>query len=507
MWTLIFIGIAAFLRLYRIGELAEFLGDQGRTMLLMKQFMEGGVVPLVGPTTLSGHHLGPIFYYLLAPGYLVFGGEPLGMSIWMATLGILSVLILYLVSRQMFGVWPARAVSLLWAVSPNIVQADRTIWEPNMVPLFSLLFVYVLYTLHRKWSRWLWAALGAVCGVLVQLHYPNVFFIGLLGIYMIGAITVRIHKARDVIPAVLFWLIGFIITLLPFLWYEYTVGFRDITGIAAVMASGGGAPVGKRVMASLWLEYATRVLGRAVPMMSLIPSGVALVLWAGFTLMHPTKKNIFLSVWLFLGLTPMARFSWIVHDHYLYFLLPVPFLMIASLLSAIRGPFVRIAAAGAVVLACFFQLAQLDVFKPGRGDIPRTRQAVKYVRSLVGDASFSFTLINSKSFSDLHYRYYMDQAGLTPQPITGSFDMLVLICDQPDCPSPKTLIKDRELQVLCYEARCEGLYPKITLFNQWQYTTMKIVKLHRSIDAVVYLFKRPVPFNLSDGLPRAYLVQ
>lgn len=176
-WKLGIIYIATILRVYRLDSLTEFLGDQGRTMLVMRRFIEDGIIPLSGPTTLSGHSLGPVFYYLLAPGYLVSQG-PFGVSMWVALLGVLSVVVLYRTVHLVFGIWPARVVSLLWAVSPVIVAADRVIWEPNLVPLWSLLFVYLLYRAYREWHGYLWMGVGIAVGILVQLHYPNVFFFG-----------------------------------------------------------------------------------------------------------------------------------------------------------------------------------------------------------------------------------------------------------------------------------------------------------------------------------------
>jgi len=278
VWKLGIVILAALLRTYRIEALTEFLGDQGRTMLIMRDFIELGVVPLAGPTTLSGHHVGPMFYYLLAPGYVIFDGSPVGVSLWMAIFGVVAVWVLYETAKNMFGLFPARAVSLLWVVSPHLIASDRVIWEPNMVPLFVLLSVYLLYRAHTMWFRGVWVALGGALGVLVQLHYPNMFFVALLGLYLVGSLLLRLRKFREVVAAGSWWLAGFIAVLLPFLWYEYTVGFGDLRGIATVMASGGGAFVGKRVMAELWLEYAFRVFGRALPFMSRITAAILVCL-------------------------------------------------------------------------------------------------------------------------------------------------------------------------------------------------------------------------------------
>jgi hypothetical protein len=507
VWKLGIVILAALLRTYRIEALTEFLGDQGRTMLIMRDFIERGVVPLAGPTTLSGHHVGPMFYYLLAPGYVIFDGSPVGVSLWMAIFGVVAVWVLYETAKNMFGLFPARAVSLLWVVSPHLIASDRVIWEPNMVPLFVLLSVYLLYRAHTMWFRGVWVALGGALGVLVQLHYPNMFFVALLGLYLVGSLLLRLRKFREVVAAGSWWLAGFIAVLLPFLWYEYTVGFGDLRGIATVMASGGGAFVGKRVMAELWLEYAFRVFGRALPFMSRITAAILVCLWVGFTMSRPTKKNILLTVWFFAGLTPMARFSWVVYDHYLFFLVPVPFLMIASVLSAVRQRAHCYVAVCIIGVSVALQLSKTDLLGPGRNDIARVSTAVERIRDVVNTSRFSFTLIRSDSFSDLHYRYFMKRIGLRPEPITDAYSDLVLVCDQSDCPTPKTLMKEEEVQVLCFEEYCQGLYPKIPLFREWEYLTYREVNSSREIGGRIYVFKRRPKGNTLRGLDDEYLVQ
>src|SRR5512135_3394681 len=84
-WIIAILAVAAAVRFWHIGELTEFLGDQGRTMMILSEWVRTGVAPLAGPTTLTGQHLGPMFYYLILPGY---PGGPLGVAMWSALIGV-----------------------------------------------------------------------------------------------------------------------------------------------------------------------------------------------------------------------------------------------------------------------------------------------------------------------------------------------------------------------------------------------------------------------------------
>lgn len=468
-WKIGIICISFFLRVFRLESLTEFLGDQGRTMLVMRDFLEGGTIPLIGPSTLSGHNLGPVFYYLLAPGYI---GGPVGMSLLMVLYGVLAVFFLYEVSYLMFGKWPARLSSLLWAVSPLIIYADRVIWEPNLVPFFSVLFVYLLYKGHGRWHYGTWASLGAVAGVLIQLHYPNVFFVGLTLLYFIGSVVLRHQAVVRVCKAGLWWVLGFVVAMSPFLIYEYTHGFENIGGIASIIVGSTGLALGKRAMLLHVVDYAFRVFGQALPYMKLTMAPWLIAAWICFVLFRPTRKNVFFSIWFFGGLVAMAKYTEVVYDHYLNFLTPVPFLVIGSVLHSVRNKRVKNIVGACVFFLCVLQLTHADIFARGNNDIARLDSVTAYIKSIVGEAPFSFTLIRSRSYSDLHYRYYMKVMNVTPVPFTDdSHQKFILICDHDDCPSVAEVTAMPEVPVLCYEEHCKEYYPKIPLMREWKYET------------------------------------
>ncbi len=487
-WRIGIISIAFFLRVFRIETLTEFLGDQGRTMLVMRDFLEKGIIPLAGPSTLSGHNLGPLFYYLLIPGYI---GGPVSMSVWMAIMGVAAVFFLYESVRLMFGTWPARLSALLWAVSPLIIVSDRVIWEPNLVPLFAVLFFYLLYRAHVRELRWVWAAIGAVVSILIQLHYPNIFFAGLTGVYLLGSVGIRHRSFSDAVRAGIWWIAGFVVLLLPFIVYEYSIGFTDITGVGSIMFGSGEQMPGKRVMLGHVVDYAFRVFGKSLPFMKLTLAPWLISAWIIFVLLYPSKKNIFFSLWFFGGLTAMARYTGIVYDHYLYFLTPVPFFIIGSVIGSVKKPQWSTIVSVVVALLCVIQLMKTDALSAGNSDIPRVRSAVGEIKTIAGNLPFSFTLTGSRSYSDLHYRYYMKGMDLNTVPVTDTgYPVFMLICDDRECPAVSDITAITELPVLCYEEHCSEFYPKLPLLTQWKYQRDVPVTVNGIVQGRVYVFER-----------------
>lgn len=427
--------LAAFLRLYRLEALTEFLGDQGRTSFILRQFP----LPLAGPTTLSGAHLGPVFYYLLAP----FGWNPIVTSIWMAILGVFAVYVLYKVVNILYGTNVALIVSILYAVAPIIVKQDRIIWEPNLVPLFAFLFCY--FILRKNWL-----GMGAATAVLVQLHYPNIFFIGLSGLILY----------RNV-KSMFKWLFGFALLLLPFMFYEYKNHFIDIQNIFHVMSSSSG--LGKRQIIGFIFEYSGRVFGFVLPYMS-HPIAIGLIsLWIVFLVFNVNKYNLFWTFWFLVGVISMARYNGVVYDHYLLFLLPPVLLTLAAVAKKFK------ALSYILVILILIQLFNTDIFSQGNNDIARTKNAVSDVINDANSQPFSFTLINSRSFSDLHYRYYFSTFGVSPEFVKNEmYSMFYLICDNSKCPPVAEVTEKQYIPVVCYDPHCAGDYGNIDM-TKWQF--------------------------------------
>ena len=120
-WLIILIIlISAFCRLYRIQDYMEFLGDQGRDVVIVRDFLKNGNLFFIGPQTSIGNmYLGPYYYYFfVAPGLLLANFNPVGPAIVVALLGILTVYLLFRFTKKWFNpaagyISPFRTLSLL----------------------------------------------------------------------------------------------------------------------------------------------------------------------------------------------------------------------------------------------------------------------------------------------------------------------------------------------------------------------------------------------------------
>src|SRR6266568_1185891 len=95
--------LAAFLRLYKIADYMTFLGDEGRDVLVVYNILHGHLT-LLGPTSsVGGFFLGPIYYYFMAPFLLLFNYNPVGPSVMIGLLGVITVWLVYYISKEFFN--------------------------------------------------------------------------------------------------------------------------------------------------------------------------------------------------------------------------------------------------------------------------------------------------------------------------------------------------------------------------------------------------------------------
>ncbi len=99
--------------------------------------MSHGHFVLVGPTTgLGGFFLGPLWYYVGLPGFLLSGGNPYGICLWIISLSCLAIPLYWYVSQKLFGgksekKWAVLSAFLL-ATIPGSIQASIFTWNVVM---------------------------------------------------------------------------------------------------------------------------------------------------------------------------------------------------------------------------------------------------------------------------------------------------------------------------------------------------------------------------------------
>lgn len=170
--------IALFLRTYRLDRLLGFYFDQGRDALVIWNLWHQQKLFLIGPTTgVEGIFLGPFYYYLIAPAYLVGGGNPVYPAVWLAVINVAGIALLYSLGKKYFGGPTGLVAATIVALSLNFVQAHRWLSNPAPLPLFAILVLgQLLGIVHGDKQWWRWAILGLTVGLGLQLEAASATF-------------------------------------------------------------------------------------------------------------------------------------------------------------------------------------------------------------------------------------------------------------------------------------------------------------------------------------------
>src|SRR3989344_632442 len=147
--SIILLGI--YLRLFNFSSTLNMDTDQGAAFLIADRIINDGNRLLVGPLTSIWqiNLLPPTYYYIIAFLYLIFRSEIL-VSLIFTFLGILNILLMFFLGREMFNTRTGLVGALLFSVSRVMVDYSRNIWEPHLVPLVVTLSLYLLIQSKRR---------------------------------------------------------------------------------------------------------------------------------------------------------------------------------------------------------------------------------------------------------------------------------------------------------------------------------------------------------------------
>jgi len=160
------------LRFWNIHLLQFFTYDQARDNLIVKRILVDHKWTLLGPqSSMRGVYLPPYYYYTLVPILWLSRLNPVGVDVYTASIGVLTVILMWYFCRQVFGQVPALMISALYATSPLIVELSHRAWNPNTQPLFILLSLFFWYRLWTtKKVRYLLFSSFSL-GYAINLHY------------------------------------------------------------------------------------------------------------------------------------------------------------------------------------------------------------------------------------------------------------------------------------------------------------------------------------------------
>lgn len=459
--------LAAFLRLYRIGDFMTFLGDEGRDVLVVKHILEGDLT-LLGPRASAGDFfLGPIYYYFMTPFLWLWNLDPVGPSIMVALLGVATVFLVYWLGSTFFNKMTGIIAALFYAISPLVIVYSRSSWNPNVMPFFTIITLILLYYAVIKKKYVFFLGVGILLGIIMQLHYLGTFVALIVAVFtLVGSALSEVKLSlRYVWRLILNYLtifFGFLLGFSPFLLFELRNGFPNSQNIFRFIVNPDRTQQLETKFGEIVFDVFVRVFGRLLvnfpeprhfdlydPLLVYFWR-IAIVIVAIISIvivvrMKDKVKMSLLVIWLFVGILSFGFYKKPIYDYYFGFLFPVPFLFVAYFLTSLfsNKQKVLVSRVAAVSLGIIMLIPNI-YFTPVRYEPNRQKDQVKgiaeFVLSKTNNEPFNFALVTGGN-SDHGYRYYFELNEMSPVTIENAIvdpqrnsvtDQLLVICEH-DC--------------------------------------------------------------------------
>ena len=185
--------LAFFLRIYRLPELLGFWYDQGRDALVIWDFIHNGKLFLIGPMMgFTGMFRGPWYYYLLTPFYYLGNGNPLWPSIFLVSVSVYSIYILYIVGRKIGGQTTGIFAAFITSISAYIIGASRWLSNPTPMLLIGILLIWSIFAFLEK-KKWALPLIAFLIGMGLNFGAAT-------EVYYIPALLIVFYLNRKILP-------------------------------------------------------------------------------------------------------------------------------------------------------------------------------------------------------------------------------------------------------------------------------------------------------------------
>jgi len=452
--------IASFCRLYRISEYMEFLGDQGRDVVIVRDFLKNGNLFFIGPQTSIGNmYLGPFYYYLIAPALLLANYNPVGPAIFVALLGVATAYLIYFVTKKWFNPNSAFIAAFLYAISPTAIKYSNFSWNPNIMPFFALLFIYLMTE-----KRYLWASIAfAMC---LNSHYLALLLLPIAFIIWLN------NSPRKYIKQTILAVVIFLLSLIPQLLFDLRHQGQNIKALTTFFTQRETTVNLKAykslpVIPSLFNQINTDLLaGKNITFGIIVSIGLFIGIIYLF-LKHRNQKFIYIVLWYLFGLIGLGLYKQHIYSHYFGFLFPVVFILMAYFLSKLP----KLLTIFLLIFLTLFSLLQNPFRWQPNYQLKTTIEIVNHIITKSANQDFNYALLSKMGYAFPYYlvenkHYFEIKDKLT--------DQLFVVCVpfQIDCQP----INNPEWGVAAFG------WAKID--EQWEINGIKIYKLIPNISGV-----------------------
>lgn len=456
---LIILLVGAFLRLYRISEYMTFLGDEGRDVIVVRRLLANFDLILIGPGTSIGNmYLGPLYYYMMALPLWLFDYSPVGPSVQVAILGVITIFMVWYITRKWFPVkginYAGLVASLLYAISPTVIIYSRSSWNPNVMPFFALLAVYSIWKVWKE-KAFKWLIVGNIAlAFSLQSHYLALLLIPVISVYWLTALlNIKKDKTKKKGFVKMSALGGFIFAFLmsPLVIFDYRHGWRNFSAMKEFFVKRQTTVSARpwNAIPNAWpnfVQIMTRLTSGHNEVVGVLFAIFLVIIVLGILIKRKSIKKGFLSsyyilfIWIGFALLGLGLYKQNIYDHYYGFFFPAPFMLLGAVGSGLYR-FVKSNLIKVLLVLGFAVLVVVSLYNTPIKSPPnrQMQRAIEVSSKMVEESKgelFNMAVIAERNYEGAYW-YFLEKDGanaaiIDPQRLDETLaDQLFVVCEKP----------------------------------------------------------------------------
>ncbi len=184
------------IRIFKLDSHMMFIGDFAWFYFSAEKILSTGEIPLVGiETSQIWLHQGPFWTYLITP-VLGLINNPLSVGYFSTLLGSFTILLVYLLGKEMFSKSLGLIAAFLFTTSPLVIVFSRMPYHTSPIPLFTVLLVWFSY----RWIKYGWNYFPFVVSMAAVLYNFELATVVVIPVFFfLGFYVIKKHGWRDLI--------------------------------------------------------------------------------------------------------------------------------------------------------------------------------------------------------------------------------------------------------------------------------------------------------------------
>lgn len=368
--------VGLFLRAYKFDEWFAYGHDQDLAGWFIKDVLENKHLRLIGQeTSTQGIFIGPLYYYLLIPFYLLFNMDPIGGVVFITLFGLFTIASVYYVFLKVFGKQEALIASFIYATAYIFFINDRRVVPTTPVITWTIWFLFSINLILQKKQKNGLVLIGILTGFIWHLNFALVLLLSSVPLAFL------LSRQKPKLKNLLYSVLIFAVASTPLILFELRHGFIQTNALVQALTSNqervvsGVAKVARVIhLTSFNIKglFGGSIHFIASEIITLVLLLLFAVLRAKRILSNPISTV--LSWWLVVYIVFFSIYSKIVSEYYLDGISIVWLIILTLTFSeAIKNKRFKLVGVLLLVVFAYINISSILKYKTdGNGYVPRT---------------------------------------------------------------------------------------------------------------------------------------